>query len=189
MDMQIIEHLWSVTIDYFTLNNPYILYCQSSISYTYNGQNILVIKSVNRLIHNNDGPSEILETPTGMTETWYYKGYIHRDYNPAIIIYTYTKTGRKYISEKHWYKSGQRYRELSPAVIKYTADGNIWFRKWYKYNKLHRIDGPSSIVIRDGKKYYEWSNHGMIFKKITSKLSSYYDNEVYSCVHFTNLLN
>jgi hypothetical protein len=119
---------------------------------------------VNGKLHRDDGPA--LENVNGY-KAWYKKDKLHRLDGPA----------REFANgHKEWWINGinVRKKDLSmnknknESKCKVLKDGT---KKWYKNNKLHRLDGPA-IEWADGDKYWykegkyhrengpaiEWSN-------------------------------
>lgn len=74
----------------------------------------------------------------------------------------------KFINGKRWKNSkGQYHRIKGPAVI--WADGSEF---WYKYDKLHRLDGPAYILASKtlaDKAYALWWYKGKLIKNCKSQ--------------------
>lgn len=100
----------------------------------------------------NDQPAFISYNGDGidiMHESWYLRGKLHRDNDqPADISSMF---GEKTLI---WCKNGVCHREYGPAIIvkdqwsRSDERGHIILKKWKKYGKMHRINGPAYIGIR-----------------------------------------
>ena len=49
------------------------------------------------------------------------------------------------INYERWYKDNKLHRLDGPAYIVYYQDGSIYYEHWYKDDKYHRLDGPAHI--------------------------------------------
>lgn len=87
-----------------------------------------------------------------ISETWYYNGALHREYNkPAIMIYT-----DDVIIREEYYINGKYHRDDDcPSYTSRAKDGNLIIQKWYKNGELHRDnDMPAVIDCRHRLEYY-----------------------------------
>jgi hypothetical protein len=118
----------------------------------------------NGLKHRIDGPAVYNKS----IQKWYFNGQLHRVDGPAVI----TKRAHFY------YQNGLLHRDDGPAIlpINVLIDESMddWceninqrfinqedLQEWYINDKLHRIDGPSSISPL-GDRY--WSRRGVLHR-------------------------
>lgn len=117
--------------------------------------------------------------PTLSKEEWYINGELHRDNNPAKIIY-YDRLGNKdlfwyqkgklhrenapaienwhksWLSQEHWYLNGVLHRENEPAI----KSSNIF--AWYVNGLLHNENGPAMRYKTPDKDEKRWYRKGKL---------------------------
>ena len=74
----------------------------------------------------------------------------HRNSLTGPAYIEYYESGK--IRRERYYKNDKLHRLDVPAVIRYCENGNIDYKEYYENDKLHRLDGPALI------KYYENGN-------------------------------
>lgn len=102
------------------------------------------------LLHNPDGPAEILYTPEGSLsqENWYSHGEPHRDDGPAQTDYDYMGLP----GTERWYVDGRAHRIDGPAWVDYDQGGavmrELWFFRGEEMSDLRRR-APEFGISRD----------------------------------------
>ena len=123
----------------------------------------------------------ILDLPTKIElflgkyeRVWYKNGKIHRDNDPADIVYY--ESGQ--IQYEEWYKNGELYRENGPPKICYYENGQIDFEQWYKNGKIHRDNDPADIVYYESGqiKNETWYKNGKIHRDNDPAVIVYYES-------------
>jgi len=85
------------------------------------------------------------------SKLWYYKGMLHRENAPAVILNDGTQT---------WYKFGLIHRDDGPAHENINYEN---YQQWYENGKRHRRDGPA--VINGNIREWWWNNKSYNFNK------------------------
>jgi hypothetical protein len=117
-----------------------LLHCDGDLP-AWSNSNDETIYYKNGIIHRDgDKPAKISK----YGEYWYKNGIIHRDGDkPAVISQL----------KQEWRVGGLLHREGDKPAVIYTTGR----QEWYRYGKLHRINGPA-IINSEGDRFY-YKNH------------------------------
>ncbi len=155
------------------------------ISYYDNGIVRNVLYEKNNELHNTEGPAVITYYDNGKLEnfSWFVKGKLYRLDAPAyasyynngdICDYTYFNNNARhngngpayafYVGNKirviNYFVNSAKHRTDGPAIINYSNDGSVKSVEWVNNNMIHRLDGPSSIIVNDHFTHFAWSVNG-----------------------------
>ena len=138
-----IQHIWYNDNKRHRIGNP------AKIIYKSDGKTMISQDwYINDKLHRDDGPAQITINTNDDIEyiehVWYFNNAVHRTDGPAKMNYTGIDTMTK-VSEV-WYNKGVRHRVNAPAETHWDKNGNIIQTIWYKYNRIHRDDGPAYMV-------------------------------------------
>lgn len=108
----------------------------------------------NRQKHNIYGPAcKIPSYKDQPTVRYYIFNNLHREHNPAYIVYYHNGALRTV----EYYQHGHIHRYGEPAEINYYIDGQIMIRRWYTNGLLHtNID----------RSYEQYDEQGTLIKFI-----------------------